>query len=262
MNYNKYSLDRKNNTSWQKVSRWYNESLGQTGDYFHRKIVIPKILLMMNLKPGDSVLDLGCGQGILARHLPKSIDYCGVDLSTGLLSFAKNHDINDKHQYIKADIAKPLNLDQGEFSHAVVVLALQNVNQPQMVISNASKYLKAAGQLAIVINHPCFRIPRQSSWQIDERSKLQYRRVNRYLSPLKIPINMQPSRGSKGNLTWSFHFPLSQLCGWLYKNAFLIEKIEEWVSDKVSVGEARRMENLARSEFPMFLAVLAKKHSV
>lgn len=249
-------------TSWQKVSRWYNESLGQTGDYFHRKIVVPKVILMMNLKPGDNVLDLGCGQGILARHLPKYVGYCGVDLSAGLLSFAKKHDINEEHQYIKADIAKPLNLGNRQFSHTAIVLALQNVNQPQVVINNASKYLKAAGQIAIVINHPCFRIPRQSSWQIDERSKLQYRRINRYLSPLKIPINMQPSKGFKGVMTWSFHFPLSQLSGWLQQSGFFIEKIEEWVSDKISVGEARKMENLARSEFPMFLAILAKKHSV
>lgn len=250
------------NTSWQKVSRWYNESLGQTGDYFHRKIVVPKVILMMNLKPGDSVLDLGCGQGILARYLSKNMDYYGIDLSAGLLSFARNHDKNEKHQYFRADIAKELNLRNRQFSHAAIVLALQNVNQPQMVIGNASKYLQTTGRLAIVINHPCFRIPRQSSWQIDERSKLQYRRINRYLSPLKIPINMQPSKGFKGIMTWSFHFPLSQLSGWLQQSGFLIEKIEEWVSDKVSVGEARKMENLARQEFPMFLAVLAKKHSV
>jgi len=42
--------------------------------------------------------------------------------------------------------------------------------------------------LVIVLNHPCFRIPRQSGWGIDEKNKLQFRKVIKYMSPMEIPL--------------------------------------------------------------------------
>jgi len=38
----------------------------------------------------------------------------------------------------------------------------------------------------------------------------------------------------------------------------VIEKIEEWASDKDSVGKAAKMENRARAEIPLFMAIQAK----
>jgi hypothetical protein len=39
----------------------------------------------------------------------------------------------------------------------------------------------------------------------------------------------------------------------------VIEKIEEWVSDKKSEGGKAAMEDKARAEFPLFMAIAAKK---
>jgi hypothetical protein len=39
----------------------------------------------------------------------------------------------------------------------------------------------------------------------------------------------------------------------------VIEKIEEWVSDKKSTGPMAKMEDRARDEIPMFMAILATK---
>jgi hypothetical protein len=38
----------------------------------------------------------------------------------------------------------------------------------------------------------------------------------------------------------------------------VIDALEEWTSDKESEGKASRMENKARSEFPLFLALRAR----
>jgi hypothetical protein len=35
--------------------------------------------------------------------------------------------------------------------------------------------------------------------------------------------------------------------------------MEEWTSDKVSVGKAAKGENRARAEFPLFMAIRAVK---
>jgi hypothetical protein len=42
-------------------------------------------------------------------------------------------------------------------------------------------------------------------------------------------------------------------------NGFLIERIEEWVSPKKSEGVMAKVEDRARAEFPLFMAMVAKK---
>jgi hypothetical protein len=111
------------------------------------------------------------------------------------------------------------------------------------------------------MNHPSFRIPRQSSWGKDEANKLEYRRVNRYLTGLEIPINTHPGF-SDSPMTWTYHQPLEYYIKSLKRAGMLISDLEEWTSDKVSVGKAAKGENRARSEFPMFLALRAVKQTI
>jgi ubiquinone/menaquinone biosynthesis C-methylase UbiE len=246
-------------TSWENVSEWYGRLSGKGGTYYHQHVVLPNSLRLLDLKADSSLLDLACGQGVLARHIPRGAAYTGVDISPGLIAQAKRFDLDKKHAYLVADVTQNLPLATKAFSHASVILSLQNVNQPEGVINNAGRHLRPGGRLLIVLNHPCFRIPRQTSWGIDAANKMQYRRVDRYLSPLKIPIAANPGQGQKSATTWTYHFPISQYGSWLNGKEFVIEKMEEWISDKQSTGRAAKMENLARQEFPLFMAILARK---
>jgi len=137
-------------------------------------------------------------------------------------------------------------------------LALQNIKKPFGVIRNFSKHLKKDGLLIIVLNHPIFRIPRHSSWGEDLNNKIQYRRIDDYMTPQEIPIVAHPGKKESEN-TWSFHYPLSAYSEMLFDNGFCIEKIEEWISDKKSTGSKAKMEDKARKEFPLFMAIIARK---
>jgi ubiquinone/menaquinone biosynthesis C-methylase UbiE len=179
----------------------------------------------------------------------------GLDLSPSLIKEAQKL---SRHEFKVANVSKPLPSPSRKFSHAAVILALQNIEHPETALKNASAYLVPGGRLLIVLNHPCFRIPRQSSWGIDPQNKLEYRRINRYLSPLKIPVTTNPGNPNSA-VTWSFHNSLSSYFQFLKNSGFVITDLEEWASDKASVGRTAKMENRARSEFPLFLAILAKK---
>lgn len=243
------------NTSWEKSAHSYAESLRDRGSYYHEHLVIPGVLRLLNLRPSDSLLDIGCGEGILTRSLPKGVGYLGVDASVSLISFAKKQ--SSQKEFLVADAAKPFDTKGKHFTHSAIILALQNIGDVEVVLQNVSKVLQPKGKLVIALNHPCFRIPRLSSWGIDEARKLQYRRIDRYMTSQEIPINTNPGKGQKSPITWSFHRPLSYYFDSLQKAGFVVEKLEEWCSDKVSVGEAARMENRGRSEFPLFLAIKA-----
>ncbi|MBI4267141.1 MAG: methyltransferase domain-containing protein [Chloroflexi bacterium] len=246
-------------TSWENVSEWYGRLSGKGGHYYHQHIVLPRSLRLLELKADSALLDLACGQGVLARQIPAEVAYTGVDIAPSLINQARRLDKDRKHVYVVADVSRDLPIIQRDFSHASIILALQNIKDPEGVISNARVHLERNGRFLIVLNHPCFRIPRQTRWDIDPQNKLQYRRVDRYMTPMKIPFAVSPSRGERSEKIWSYHFPLSHYSQWLLKHGFVIEKIEEWISDKHSTGRAARMENQARKEFPLFLAILARK---
>jgi SAM-dependent methyltransferase len=247
-------MDHKHSTSWQPVAKWYTKLVGEKGQYYHQHVVIPGTLRLLGLDQSSRLLDVACGQGVLGRAIGKNVNYTGFDIARSLIEEAKRLDNSDKHTYLVGDATVDLPLGEWKFTHAAIVLALQNIEDGEAVIANIAKHLLPNGKLIIVLNHPAFRIPRQSSWGIDETNKLQYRRQNMYMSPLKIPIDLHPGP-KEGPQTWSFHRPLSYYISLLASHGFVVDALEEWTSDKESEGKARRMENRSRSEFPLFLAL-------
>jgi ubiquinone/menaquinone biosynthesis C-methylase UbiE len=258
----KSSSQQKKSSSWEPASQWYKNLVGDEGHYYHQNIILPGVLRLLSLKghKDSRLLDLACGSGVLARQLPSQVNYTGIDISPTLIKEAKKLDTQPLHQYFVADATKQLPLGQQKFSHATIILALQNIQNPLLVFQNAAKYLQNQGKLVIVLNHPCFRIPRQSFWQIDEAKKLQYRRIDRYFSPLEIPIQTHPSKGEQSSQLISYHYPLSTYCHALKEAGFIIVDVEEWCSNKVSTGAQAKMENRSRDEFPLFLTICAQKN--
>ncbi len=254
-------------TSWQKATNWYDALVGTEGHHYHKNVILPNALKLLTLDVHSHLLDLGCGQGVLSRCMPKDAHYTGVDLSSKLIKLAKEQaPKNVKTAFYCHDVTLPLEIaHKGSFTHAAFILSLQNMQDQEKAIQNASAYLKPSGKLLIVLNHPAFRIPRQTSWGFDEQTKIQYRKLNSYLSSQKIPIHMHPgktpSEKNHDDVTWSFHYPISAYAAFLKKSGFLIEALDEWCSDKESSGGASKWENRARKEFPLFLAILAVKNS-
>ncbi|MGH7806403.1 MAG: SAM-dependent methyltransferase, partial [Candidatus Binatia bacterium] len=54
---------------WEPVAGWYDELVGERGSEYHREVVIPGTLRLVEPAPGMKVLDLASGQGVVARAL-------------------------------------------------------------------------------------------------------------------------------------------------------------------------------------------------
>ncbi|KKQ50687.1 MAG: Methyltransferase domain protein, partial [Candidatus Shapirobacteria bacterium GW2011_GWE1_38_10] len=72
-------------------------------------------------------------------------------------------------------------------------------------------------------------------------------------------IKLKPYK-KDNQVSYSYHYPLSAFTEMLFNNGFLIEKMEEWISDKKSEGGRAKIEDKARAEFPLFLAIKAIKN--
>ncbi|MFW5749055.1 MAG: class I SAM-dependent methyltransferase, partial [Chloroflexota bacterium] len=126
------------------------------------------------------------------------------------------------------------------------------------VIRGAAWALRPGGRAVLLMTHPAFRVPRQSGWGFDENRKLQYRRVDRYLSPLPVPMKQHPGRES--GVTISFHRAIGD-----YVNALAEAKLFTDQMAEVPVGEGgvkknrTKAERLADEEIPLFLGIRARK---
>lgn len=248
-------------SEWKTSSDWYDQLVGEKGHYYHQKIVLPGFIRLARFHDYKqaSLLDLGCGQGILARMLPEGVEYFGVDSSTPLVEAAKYRDRNPGHHYFVGDATEECPFAKNNFTHAAFILSLQNISSYEKAIAIAARRLCKGGKLIVILNHPCFRIPKQSHWGVDHETATQYRRIDRYLSPLRVPIQTHPSQGERSVKTWSYHRPLSDYSEAFQRGGLLIESIEEWCSDKKSTGKMAQMENRSRKEIPLFLGIVAQK---
>jgi SAM-dependent methyltransferase len=243
--------------SWEEVAHSYDKIVGKEGHYYHQKVILPNLIKRFDFDKHEQakLLDLGCGQGFLQEHLPKDVKYTGVDASKSLIDFAKKR---RKGNFFIQDLTKPLDLKEKDFTHITLVLCLQNMGPPEVVLKSAKNHLANDGKLFIILNHPVFRIPRQTSWGVDESKKIQFRRIDRYLSPLEIPISMSPSKKEKSEMTTSYHYPVSTYINILGDLSMGVCHMEEWISDKLSEGKNAKMENRSRVEIPLFMLIEAR----
>ncbi|MEX2212524.1 MAG: class I SAM-dependent methyltransferase [Phycisphaeraceae bacterium] len=256
-------------TDWGPVAEWYDELVGDEGSEYHREVILPGVLRMLSIHKGERVLDVACGQGVLCRQLAaKGANVTGVDAARALIDLAKKRsaprDEDDPTiDFRLLDVRTLVNVAEfkEQFHAAACILAIQNIDTLRPVFDGmaASLVNDGAGRVVIVLNHPAYRSPQATSWGWDERAKVQYRRVDRYLLPRKHPIVTHPGKDPT-RYTWSFHRPLGTYVKALRQAGLLVEAIEEWASHKHSdSGPRAKAENDARKEIPLFMAIKARK---
>ena len=246
-------------TDWGNVAAWYDALVGQSGSEYHQQVVIPRLMKLLVLRSGERFLDIAGGQGVLCRAARDlGVEVTGVDAAKDLIDAARQRGPADIHYHI-GDARDLTFLPEARFHAAACVLAIQNIHPISPVFEGVSRALVHGGRFALVMMHPCFRGPKETSWGWDEKKKAQYRRVDRYLIPRKTPIVTHPGK-SPDTYTWSFHKPIEDYVKALSNAGLLIDTIEEWPSHKTSTsGPRAAAENTARKEIPMFMAIRALK---
>ncbi|MEI7709770.1 MAG: class I SAM-dependent methyltransferase [bacterium] len=256
----KKPVSKSDDTSWQGVANWYDELLEDGVGTYQKDIILPNILKMLGSQKGLKLLDLGCGQGFFSREFLKAgANVTGVDLASKLIDIAKERSPKEINFLVSSADALGA-IKNNSFDIVVTILAIQNMKNVEKVMSEASRVLKAGGSFFIVMNHPAFRNPKKSSWDFDEKQNIQFRRVDEYFSSSSANINMHPGDEEKNITTVSFHHSLQFYFKALSKAGFMVAHLEEWISHKESQpGPRAKAENKARREFPLFLALKAKK---
>ncbi len=225
-------------TDWSDVADWYDRLVGDEGSEFHREVILPGTLRLLNFQRDESVIDIACGQGVLCRVLSdRGANVTGVDAADQLIRAARQRG-PESITYRVGDARDLPFLSANSFDAAACVLAIQNIHPIAPVFATVSRLLRAGGRFVLVMMHPCFRGPKETSWGWDAETGIQYRRVDRYLLPRKSPIITNPGK-DPDVYTWSFHKPIESYVKALRSAGLLIDAIEEWPSHKTSTSGPR-----------------------
>ncbi len=253
-------------TAWERQAGWYDAHQGDRGDDFYQKLILPSVMRRLEAKSKERVLDVCCGQGVLGRALAAiGVRSLGVDASPSLIASARER-ASAHEAYVVGD-ARDLtsSVTDRSFDHAALVMALQDVDRMADVLKGTAALVKPWGRLVVVLSHPCFRVPKRSTWGWDETFGMQYRRIDAYLSPNQVPIVINPGKAAAGaaadprndsGSTLSFHRPLATYLEAFGRAGFAVTGAEELCSHRRGTkGPRSGAEDIAAKEIPLFLVL-------
>jgi ubiquinone/menaquinone biosynthesis C-methylase UbiE len=241
-------------TSWDHLAGWYDGWVGSEGSEHHRALAMPAALDLLDLKRGESLLDIGCGQGAFASSVTAlGASYTGVDVSGRMLERARKRWPKGP-TFVEADATRledSVIIEPRSFDAVVFLLSIQNMDPLQLVIRGATRAINPSGRLVVVMTHPCFGVPRQSGWGWDANRKLNYRRVDSYLKPLAVPLKPLSGRAP----VISFHRPLQEYFTAFAEHGLVVDALREVATS----GSTRVLTRAARNpDIPTFLALRAR----
>lgn len=121
------------------------------------------------------VLDIGCGEGQVGRHLGPGV--VGLDACLPLLRAAAT--ASPGTALVAGDV-RSLPFAARSFDAAVIVLVLEHVADVAAGLAEAGRVLEGGGRLVVFVNHPLFQAP-GAGWVEDHVLGEAYWRVGSYL---------------------------------------------------------------------------------
>jgi ubiquinone/menaquinone biosynthesis C-methylase UbiE len=246
-------------THWGDVANWYDKMISDK-DSYQNQVILPKVMQVLKIKKDQIVLDLGCGVGYFCQKYSEAgASVIGVDLGVDSIQIAKQK--TDSHIQYHTHTAESLPfIKDRSVDKITIILALQNIQKADQCLVECARVLKSKGELIMVINHPYFRIPKNTSWIWSNEEFVQYRRVDRYLSEFAVPIDMEPSKNEQ-NQTMSFHRPLQWYIQAASKNSLLLSDMQELISHRKTDQGPKKTPSLefSRKEIPLFMLLKWQK---
>lgn len=228
------ALIRETGEIWDRKAEFWDEKMGE-GNVFHRHLVAPAVERLLSPRVGELILEVGCGNGLVARQLARlGVQVVATDVSQRFLERARQrtteHADRIEYQQIDAtDEAQLLALGERRFDAAVSTMALMDIPTIQPLLSALRRLLKQNGRFVFAVPHPCFNSSAVSrlAEQEDRGGDLittHALKVTGYLD-----VSPQKGTGMSGEPAphYYFHRPLGVLFAACFAAGFALDGLEE-----------------------------------
>jgi len=217
---------------WDGLSDWYDKKQDETGDLWHRALIDPVLLRLIGDCRDKDVLDLGCGNGYLARRLARGgARVTAIDSSRRMIKNAQAHDRGNslRIKYIQSDASRVDGIANASFDLVFANMSLMDMEDGEGAIREVSRTLRKGGRFVASISHPCFDIGSNSGWSVEKpafEERKVYRRVRAYRAPFSENIPWRLEKNER-KLTRAFHRPLHWYARVIRSNGLAITAMEE-----------------------------------
>jgi 2-polyprenyl-3-methyl-5-hydroxy-6-metoxy-1,4-benzoquinol methylase len=159
--HNLTDLNAEAHAAWeQNATFWDNKMHGE--DDFRRILIHPASERLLNLQPGESVLEIACGNGVFARRLARSgVQIIATDFSERLLEHARVRTTEDveRIEYRLVDATREeqiVALGQQRFDAAVCNQGIMDIADIDPLMRGIRQVVKPGGRFVFALSHPCF----------------------------------------------------------------------------------------------------------
>jgi 2-polyprenyl-3-methyl-5-hydroxy-6-metoxy-1,4-benzoquinol methylase len=167
---------------------------------------------LCQVKKKDSLIEIGCEQGILLDHLPDCKRKVGLDISEVALKDAKRL-MGKRAQFIQADAEKKIKLADSSFDVLVCSQTLEHVKKPEAIMENMKRLAKKNARIVISVPNEVFML-----------------RVKTFLKKI-------------GVINWLFPGIETKTSEW-HLQVFTDKMVRELVKDDFEIVEHRRAFNV------------------
>ncbi|PJF21245.1 MAG: SAM-dependent methyltransferase [Phototrophicales bacterium] len=229
----KQTLNAESKQMWNAKAAFWDSLHGDEGNRFHRTLVAPSIERLLVLKSGERVLDVACGNGVMARRLAAlGAIVTAVDFSAELIERAKARGQQSGHpiDYRVVDATDQVALVAlGQFDAIVCTMALMDIPDIAPLFLAARQMLRPEGRFVFATAHPAFNSnnPIFYAEMEDSNGQLIHTRgmkINKYLH---IPPMKALGAIDEPNPHYYYHRPLHQLLGEAFQAGLVLNGIEE-----------------------------------
>jgi ubiquinone/menaquinone biosynthesis C-methylase UbiE len=207
------------NGLWDEHAQWWIDGFTNGADPEYVEQIIP--LAVEELAGRVKVLDLGCGDGQIARALAaQGADVLGVDPTQLHIDVAIER--GGGPTYLLGG-ATQIPAPDNSFDAVVACLVFEHIDQMDEAMTEVARVLKPQGQFSFFLNHPLLQTP-GSGW-IDDHiidPPEQYWRIGPYLVETESIEEVE-----KDVYIRFIHRPLSRYINALIANGMTIERMVE-----------------------------------
>jgi ubiquinone/menaquinone biosynthesis C-methylase UbiE len=139
---------------WNEVAKTWNNEIGIEGNWFQKSIVYPTIADILVDVFKYKILDIGCGNGHLCRHLKNGgANVVGVDSSENMISECQMYSDDIEYAVMNAEC---LAFKKNEFDCCIFNNSIQDIEKYEQALIEAYRILNNLGKLIVITRHPCF----------------------------------------------------------------------------------------------------------
>jgi 2-polyprenyl-3-methyl-5-hydroxy-6-metoxy-1,4-benzoquinol methylase len=226
------TLNRSVQRVWNQNAQFWSDTVGEGND-FQRLLIGPATELLLDIRPGEVVLDIACGNGHFARRMAQlGAHVVATDFSERFLETAKARTVEnvDRLEYCLVDAtdeSQLLSLGEGRFDAAVCTMGVMDMAAIEPLARALTRLLKAEGRFVFSVMHPCFNTSDVAlvAEEVDLMGTVVHSvKVMRYLG-------MKPSRGlgirGQPEPHYYFHRTLTTLLSAFFRAGMVMDGIEE-----------------------------------